>query len=158
VKLSQIALIAVGLLAALQLVPLDRTNPPVEGPLSAPPEVQAVLDRSCMNCHSHATSWPWYAYVAPVSWLVVHDVHEGRSHLNFSKWGTYTEKRQHKKARELWEEVEDGEMPLSQYLLLHPEAKLSAADKAVLRAWSEANSGGAAEEGEGEREHEHHDH
>ena len=61
---SRMLLIAGGVLVALQLVPLPRTNPPVESTLPAPPEVQAVLDRACMDCHSHTTKWPWYAYVA----------------------------------------------------------------------------------------------
>jgi hypothetical protein len=149
---SRLALIAGGLLVAIQLIPLPRTNPPVESALPAPPEVQAILDRACMDCHSHATKWPWYAYVAPVSWLVVYDTHEGREHMNFSKWGSYSPKRQRKKTREIWEEVEEGEMPLPPYLLLHPEAKLSDADKATLQAWSQA-AGGSTEE-----EREEHDH
>ena len=135
---SRIGLIAGGVLVAMQLIPLPRTNPPVESALPAPPELQAILDRSCMNCHSHATTWPWYAYVAPASWLVVYDVHEGRENLNLSKWGAYPPDRQRKKARAMWEEVEEGAMPLPPYLLLHPEAKLTDAEKATLRAWSEA--------------------
>jgi hypothetical protein len=131
-------LIAGGVLVALQLIPLSRTNPPVESALPAPPEVQAILDRSCMDCHSHATTWPWYAYVAPMSWLVVYDVHHGREHLNLSKWADYTRERQRKKTRAMWEEVEDGEMPYWPYLLMHPDAVLSSADEATLRAWSEA--------------------
>ena len=134
---SRVLTIAAGALVAIQLIPLPRTNPPVESELPAPPEVRAILDRSCMNCHTHETTWPWYAYVAPVSWLVVYNVHEGRKHLNLSKWGGYTPKRQRKKTREMWDEVEDGAMPLPPYLFLHPEAKLSDADKATLRVWSE---------------------
>jgi cytochrome c551/c552 len=137
---SRLALIAAGVLVAIQLIPLPRTNPPVEGALAAPAELQAVLDRACMDCHSHATKWPWYAYVAPASWLLVYDVHEGREHLNLSKWDGYTPKRQRKKAGEMWEEVEEGEMPFWPYLIMHPEAKLSDADKAVLKAWSEQAS------------------
>jgi len=137
---SRLALIAAGVLVAIQLIPLPRTNPPVESALAAPPELQAVLDRACMDCHSHATKWPWYAYVAPASWLLVYDVHHAREHVNLSKWGDYTPKRQRKKAGEMWEEVEDGEMPFWPYLLMHPEARLSDADKAVLKAWSEQAS------------------
>jgi hypothetical protein len=136
----------------MQLYQPPRTNPPVESAMPAPPEVQAILDRACMDCHSHQTRWPWYAYVAPVSWLVSYDTQEAREHLNFSKWGAYSARKQAKKIGEMWEEVEDGEMPLLPYLLLHSEAKLSDADKSTLRAWSQANSGGAGEEGE---EHEH---
>ena len=151
---SKLALIAGGVLVAIQLVPLQRTNPPVEAALKAPDDVQAVFDRSCIDCHSHATKWPWYAYVAPVSWLVVHDTNEGRRHMNFSKWGTYSEKRRRKKARQVWDEVEEGDMPIASYLLMHPGAKLSGVDRATLRAWSEA-TGGPPEAGDEEHDHEH---
>lgn len=135
---KRIALIAGGALVAIQLIPLPRTNPPVESRLPAPAEVQAILDRACMDCHSHETKWPWTAYVAPGSWLMVYDVHEGREHLNLSKWDGYSLTRQRKKTRAMWEEVEEGEMPLPPYLLMHPAAKLSDADKATLKAWSDA--------------------
>jgi hypothetical protein len=131
-------LIAAGALIAIQAIPVSRTNPPVEGALAAPPELQAILDRACMDCHSHATRWPWYAYVAPASWLVANDVDHARGHLNLSKWSGYTPKRQRKKLREMWDEVEEGEMPLPSYVLLHPAAKLTDSDKQTLRAFSAA--------------------
>ena len=136
---SRLALIAAGTFLALQLVPLPRTNPPVEGALSAPPEVQTILDRSCADCHSHATLWPWYAHVAPISWLLVYDVHEGREHMNLSNWQKYSPKRQRNKTREIWEQVEEGEMPLPPYLWLHPNAKLSEAERETLQRWSEVH-------------------
>lgn len=148
-RASRIALIAAGLFAAIQVVQPARSNPPVESALPAPPDVQEILDRACADCHSHATKWPWYAYVAPVSWLVVYDTNEGREHLNFSTWGRYSAKKQANKIHEMWEEVEEGEMPLPPYLLLHPEAKLSDADKAVLRAWAQANGAEGEEEEHG---------
>jgi hypothetical protein len=140
-------LLAVGLGAAIQLVPLSRTNPPVVAPLVAPPGVQAVLDRSCMDCHSHATRWPWYAHVAPVSWFVVHDVNHARSHLNFSRWGEYSEKKRRHKAHAIQDAIGEGEMPLTTYLWMHPAARLSAADEATLRAWAEPIAGDAPDEG-----------
>jgi hypothetical protein len=150
--LSRVALIAAGVLVAIQLIPLPRTNPPVESALPAPREVQAILDRACMDCHSHATTWPWYAYVAPISWLVVYDTHEAREHLNLSKWDSYSPQRQRKKIRAMWDEVEDGEMPLPPYLLMHPEAKLDDADKATLRAWSQAMGSSSADVDGGDSE------
>ena len=134
---SRVLLIGAGILLALQLVPLPRSNPPIESEMPAPKEVRTILERSCYDCHSHATRWPWYAYVAPVSWLVVYDVHEGREHLNLSTWQHYTTKRQLKKTRAIWDEVEEGEMPLWTYPLLHPEAKLSAQERETLRRFSE---------------------
>jgi len=129
------------ILIAIQLVPVDRTNPPVVADFDGPAQVRAVIKTSCYDCHSHQTRWPWYSRVAPVSWLVAHDVEEGRSRLNFSQWGAYDAKRQAKLAEEMWEEVEEGAMPLKMYLLAHPGARLTAAAKASLRDWSQASHG-----------------
>jgi hypothetical protein len=121
----------------IQFVPVDRTNAGVETDLGAPPEVDAILRRSCYDCHSNETRWPWYSHVAPVSWLVEEDVRHGREHLNFSTWNRYdTKKRNHLK-HEIWEEVEEGKMPLENYLRMHGDAKLGEADLKILRAWAE---------------------
>ena len=131
--------IAIGTLLALglaQLVPLSRTNPAVQTEVPAGEPVRQILRRACYDCHSNETRWPWYAYVAPVSWLVVHDVSEAREHLNFSTWNAYDAKERAENLEEAWEEVEEGEMPLWFYVPLHPEARLSDEDKAVLRAWA----------------------
>jgi hypothetical protein len=136
-KVVIIAGAVVVLFLAIQLVPVDRSNPPVVADFDGPPDVEAVLRGSCYDCHSHETEWPWYSYVAPSSWLVAHDVEEAREHLNLSSWGTYDARRQAKLAEEMWEEVEDGEMPLLMFRLAHPDARLTETDRATLRAWSE---------------------
>ena len=123
-------------LIVMQFVPVERTNPPVEAEVPAPANVRAVLQQSCFDCHSNETRWPWYSRVAPVSWLVAHDVHEARKHLNFSTWNRYDAKRQAKKLAEVWEEVDEGEMPLWYYLAVHREAVLSAEDRALLHEWA----------------------
>ncbi len=132
--------IALGAVAALalpmQLIPVTRTNPPVEGEIAVPDSVRKILTRACYDCHSHETHWPWYAYVAPVSWLVSKDVTNGRKHLNFSTWNRYDHERREKKLDEIWEEVEEGMMPLKIYLPLHSEARLSEHDHAVLHDWT----------------------
>ena len=133
--------IGFGLAAALviaQLVPVERTNPPVEAEIVAEPEVQALLRRACYDCHSHATVWPWYAWVAPVSWLVAHDVDHARRELDFSRFESYDATKQRKKLGELAEAVEEREMPLWYYLLVHPEARLSEAERVRLMSWAEA--------------------
>jgi hypothetical protein len=132
----RIAVAAVCALLLIQGIPLDRNNPPVESEVPAPPEVRRILERACYDCHSHETEWPWYGYVAPFSWLVAHDVSEAREHLNFSAWGRYDAKKQRKKLAEVWEEVEEGEMPLWYYLPLHPEARLGEADLRQIRSWA----------------------
>ena len=124
------------ILIAIQLVPVDRTNPPVVADFDGPAQVRAVIKTSCYDCHSHETTWPLYSRVAPVSWLVAHDVEEGRGLLNFSLWGTYDPARQAKLAKKIWEEVDDGEMPLLMYRLAHKEARLTEAGKSTLHDWS----------------------
>ena len=134
-------LIFVGLAIVIQLVPVDRSNPPVTADLEAPPAVKEVLRASCYDCHSNETRWPWYSRVAPASWLVAHDVDEGRSHFNFSLWGTYETERRERLAAKIWQEIEAGEMPPKEYLLAHRDARLSDEDRAILEAWTAAASG-----------------
>jgi hypothetical protein len=134
--MRRLAMAAAVLLLAIQLVPVSRENPPVEEAVPAPPEVRALLERSCFDCHSHETRWPWYARVAPVSWLVAYDVSHAREHLNFSTWNRYDVEERAELLEEAWEEVEEGEMPLWYYLPLHPEAELNDADRALLHEWA----------------------
>src|SRR5262249_29172476 len=122
----------------IQWIPVERSNPPIETEMPAPPEVREVLRRACYDCHSNETVWPWYANVAPVSWLLAHDVREGREELNYSTWNRYDPAKQAKLARETWKEVEEGEMPPASYSPLHPEAKLSEQDRALLKSWAES--------------------
>jgi Haem-binding domain len=120
-------------LFAIQLVPVARTNPPVKSTVPAPPEVERILRRACFDCHSNETVWPPQAYVAPVSWLVAHDVKEGREELNFSEWSP---EQRRKAAKKLAKEVEEGEMPPSLYVAAHPGAKLGKDDRALLTNWA----------------------
>lgn len=137
------------LFAAFQFVPVSRDNPPVQGEVPASPEVRALLERSCYDCHSRKSRWPWYAHVAPVSWLVVHDVHAARKELDFTAWDTYSAKKRAKKLGEAWEEVDEGHMPLWFYVPLHPGARLSDADLVLLREWTRAAGGGDGAQGPG---------
>ena len=120
----------------IQFIPMNRINPPVEADVSAPPDVGSVLRRACYDCHSSETRWPWYSHVAPVSWVIAHDVHEGRATLNYSTWNRLSPEKQAEAIQESWEEVAEGKMPTWYYLPLHPEARLSANDQSVLQAWS----------------------
>jgi len=124
------------LLAAMQLVPIDRSNPPVTAEIQTPPAVNSILRRACYDCHSNETVWPWYSKIAPISWLVAFDTWEGRDHLNFSTWEAYPAKRKAKLLKEARETVEEGEMPPWIYLLNHGDAKLSGADLEKLRNWT----------------------
>ncbi len=128
--------VAVVVLGA-QLVPVDRSNPPVEAEIALPDGVREIVRKACYDCHSHETRWPWYAYVAPVSWLVHHDVEEAREHLNFSRWGRYDAEEQAELLGDIAGEVEEREMPLQIYLSLHPEARLTQAERRAIIVWAE---------------------
>jgi hypothetical protein len=123
---------------AIQLIPIERTNPPAPAELTAPLEIDGLLQRACYDCHSNETRWPWYAYVAPVSWLVAYDVHEARAHLNFSTWGEYPPRKQRHKLGELAEMIEEDEMPLWIYRPLHADAALTEDERAQLVGWARA--------------------
>ncbi len=122
--------------AAIQLVPVNRSSPPVEAEVVAPANVRAVLRRACYDCHSNETAWPWYSRVAPVSWLVARDVREGRREVNFSDWGRYAPERKLKKLKECREQVAEGKMPPWFYVIAHRDAALSAEDQALVREWT----------------------
>ncbi len=140
-KLSYILLALVIIFIGIQFIPVKKTNPPVESEINAPTDVVNVLQRSCYDCHSNRTVWPWYSHVAPMSWLVASDVNEGRQHLNFTTWNKYDPERQSKKMEEIAEEVEKGDMPLWYYLPMHPRAKLSKADAQLLVTWAKTHEG-----------------
>ena len=123
-----VALAVVGFLL-IQLVPYGRNhqNPPVV--LEAKwdnPQAREIARRACYDCHSNESEWPWYSNVAPVSWLIQHDVEEGRSKLNFSNL------RNARKLSDAIDKVRNGEMPDPKYLILHPSARLTAEEKKQL--------------------------
>lgn len=111
----------------IQLIPYgrDHINPPVRSePAWTSLQARALAVRACYDCHSDETRWPWYSNIAPVSWLVYHDVTEGRTHINFSDWNR--PEPQH--ADEFQQVYEASSMPPFNYLLLHPAARLNPAE------------------------------
>ena len=117
-------------LVLIQAVPYGRPqpNPPVRvEPRWDTPQTRQLAVRACFDCHSNEVTYPWYSYVAPVSWLVQKDVDEGRSKLNFSEWDL-----PQREAGEAAEEVQKGKMPMPIYLPLHPEARLTADERQAL--------------------------
>jgi hypothetical protein len=136
----------IALLVTVQFIRPVKTNPPivrartVEAAIAVPPAVEEILLRSCNDCHSDLTRWPWYSYIAPVSWLVVNDVNEGRRHLNFSEWlppevsdpAAYTLERFHTVCKAM----ESRRMPLRSYILIHRGARISGEDTEVVCGWA----------------------
>jgi hypothetical protein len=121
---------------AIQVVPVERTNPPVTRQINwDSPETEALARTACMDCHSNETVWPWYSYVAPVSWLVAHDVNEGRAQMNMSTGRGEVE------GGDMARQIQRGNMPPQIYLILHPDARLNADQQAQLIAGLEATFG-----------------
>ena len=123
-------LLVVCLGLAIQVIPYGRSHsdpPVVQEPNWDSPQTRALAKRACFDCHSNETTWPWYSNVAPISWLVQRDVNEGRQRLNFSEWGIGRQE-----TRNIARVVERGSMPPFYYVMLHPSANLTAAEKQAL--------------------------
>ncbi len=114
----------------------EITNDDLTKKATVPDNVQTILKRSCYDCHSNQTVWPWYSNVSPVSWLVADDVVKGRRKMNFSEWGKMSANKQEKKFSDINDMVSDGSMPLPKYLIIHKDAVLSPADKDALLKWA----------------------
>jgi hypothetical protein len=133
-------LIVIGvILIGIQFIPVNRSNPTVTQEIDAPANVLSILKTSCYDCHSNETEWPWYSKVAPVSFLVAADVRNGRKRVNFSEWDKYDEKKKEKKLEHIIEMVEEGEMPLPNYLIMHSNAKLDSSKIKALKDWVTGN-------------------
>ena len=138
------AVLLIVLLVLIQLKRPAKTNPPVDeqqtifARTQMTPAVSTILNRSCADCHSNKTVWPWYSNVAPVSWFVIGHVDHGRRAMNLSEWGKMAKDRQDRRLRDMCDQVEEGEMPLSSYTPLHPGSKLTAADVKTLCEWTGA--------------------
>lgn len=141
---KKIGLAVVLVLIIMQFFTIDKTNKIADPSkdliaITKPnQEVAEILKTSCYDCHSNQTRYPWYANIAPVSWWLKSHVDEASEHLNFSNWGNYSLKKQDHKLEELYEEVEEGEMPLPSYTWLHNEANLSEEQKEKLITWSKS--------------------
>jgi hypothetical protein len=138
-KLAWAALPTVSaVLLVAQLVPTKRTNPPLQGTLAAPPEIYAILRRTCYDCHSNETRWPWYSRIAPLSWLIVRDVTLGRKEVNFSKWRSYYPATRRRKFERMSPTLREENMPPWSYRLIHPGARFTDADYAAPERWIES--------------------
>lgn len=124
----------------------DFTNPPVNqaetlaATVEVPENVQAILARSCNDCHSHETKYPWYSHVQPSAWFLEDHIDQGRRELNFSVFKTYEPRRQRRKLSEICEETKAKQMPLPSYLWIHWDATMTDADIKTLCDWTETES------------------
>jgi hypothetical protein len=140
-KLTWSAAAVLGLLVVLQLFNPAHENPAVQADFVAathpPAAVAAGLRAACYDCHSHETRWPWYARVAPVSWLIARDVNEGRRHLNLSVWAAEPDRAARNLDR-INEVIDYREMPPAKYTLLHAAARLDEAQRRQILDWTSA--------------------
>jgi hypothetical protein len=141
----KIALIVLaGLFALAQFIRPDLTDPPVvsgqtlEASTAVPSEVAAILRRSCNDCHTNATNYPWYSQITPVSWWLKDHIDHGREELNFSVWNTYETRRKVRKLEEVCEQVETRQMPLRSYTWAHWSSPLSESEVETLCDWTKA--------------------
>ncbi len=126
----------------IQFIPVNRPENNVD--LSkdiiltenAPEDIKHILGKACYDCHSNQTTYPWYAYVAPVSWLVAKDTREGREELNFSDWATLSKRKKIGLMKDIAEVVEEKEMPLKIYTVVHRDAILSESEIATIIEWT----------------------
>ena len=135
-KKSTLFLIVLLLLIQFFRIDKEAAHSPVEKDFlinqSTPEKTASIIKNSCYDCHSNTTNYPWYSNLAPISWWIKNHVEEGKEHLNFSIWTDYTEKKIAHKMEECVEVLEEQEMPLKTYTLIHHEAKLSSEDNTLL--------------------------
>lgn len=134
---KRLVIFFVTLIGLMQLVRFEQTNPVSHSDLEikAEPNIKAILKKSCYDCHSNETTWPWYSKIAPVSWMISDHVEKGRMWLNFSEWEKYDQNKTEKLKKLIYREVGGG-MPIPAYTLIHSDAKLSNGDRKALREWT----------------------
>jgi hypothetical protein len=136
-----IALIVVAVVA-IQFFRIDKTNPAIvqaetlEANATVPDNVRGILERSCNDCHTNKSVYPWYSNFQPFGWFLKNHIDDGRKHLNFSQFGTLAGKRKIKKLEEVCEQLESKEMPLPSYLWIHRDAVLTDAERKTLCDWA----------------------
>ena len=140
--LKILAIVLVATFVVIQFFRIDKTAPAIvqaetlEAAVSVPPDVSLILGRSCNDCHSNTTIYPWYSNIQPAAWFLKNHIDDGRRQLNFSVFNTYTAKRKAKKLEEVCEQVESKEMPLPSYLWIHWDSILKDTEAKALCDWA----------------------
>jgi hypothetical protein len=142
INLKKIALGLLAVLVIIQFIPTTKNNGEALGEndiahlVNVPADVQKILEVSCNDCHSNHTNYPWYSQIQPLGFWLDEHIEDGKTHLNFTEYATYKKKRQLHKLDEIAEMVEEHEMPLSSYTLIHTDAKLSDEQQTLLITWA----------------------
>ncbi|MDP9112331.1 MAG: heme-binding domain-containing protein [Acidobacteriota bacterium] len=144
IKKLLIAAAAIALAAAggSLLHPFGASAPGTDQPIlreaQIDPATLAVLQRACQNCHSQQTEWPWYSHIAPMSWMIARDVQQARSHMNLSHWQHYSVEDRLQLLSAIGSAVRNRQMPLERYVILHPEARLTASERQQIYRWTKS--------------------
>lgn len=130
-------LIILFIFVAMQFIQTEKINTPTDPKLKmdVPPKIEALLKPACYDCHTNSTTWPWYSYVAPFSWIVDSHVTNGRKALNFSVWETYDDEKKEEKMKAIFRTAY-ASMPLTSYIKAHKEADLTKEQRAMIRQWT----------------------
>jgi cytochrome c553 len=149
--LKIVLIVLVVAFAAIQFYRPDTTAPAIvqaetlEASANVPENVNQILTRSCNDCHTNKTIYPWYSQIVPASIFLADHISEGRQELNFSVWNTYETNRKRRKLDQICEQVTEKEMPLPSYLWIHRDAKLSDEDIKTLCDWANGERARLAE-------------
>jgi len=139
--MKKLFLILIVVLAIMQFFRIDKTNPPIDPKLDfialtqPPDEVASLMRSSCYDCHGNTTEYPWYTNIAPVSWWIKGHIKNARARVNYSEWGKYTKQQQTNYLSEIAEVIEEKRMPAASYMVMHPKAKLSDAQRGTIVDW-----------------------
>ena len=113
-----------------QVLPTDITKT-----VNVPDKVLAIFKNTCYDCHSNNTRYPWYVYIQPMGWMMARHIKNGKDNLDFSDFGSYSQRKQANKLRAIETSIKEGSMPLSSYTIMHGDAKLSTEDKKLITDW-----------------------
>jgi hypothetical protein len=133
--MKKIMIFIVIILISIQFINVEQTNPPVKFQMSLPDKVKSVIERACYDCHSNLTEWKWYSKIAPASFLISHQVKEGRKYLNFSDWNPYLISEE-KIKQKIWEVILNEKMPPWTYRIVNSKGKLSEEEKRRIKEWA----------------------
>lgn len=114
-----------------QVLPTDITKT-----VKVPENVLNIFKNACYDCHSNNTRYPWYVYIQPMGWMMARHIKNGKDNLNFSDFGSYSQRKQANKLRAIETSIKEGSMPLSSYTIMHTDAKLSAENKKLITDWA----------------------
>lgn len=139
--IKRIAIVLVVILVGIQFFPTKHNQSDEVSEtdfiktFSVPNNIKILLKSSCYDCHSKNTKYPWYDKIQPLSWLLEDHINKGKEELNFSEFGLYSKRKQKSKLKSIISQIKDNEMPLSSYIIMHSNAKLSKNDKKLIMDW-----------------------